>query len=162
MRVGWGAARPRTRSRTGTYRAVIVKQQPCISRRRLIAQGAAYLVHPRPKRPPPRAPDDEIRQLIRFSADVELEKRVRDGVIEGHVHGLERLNENASTTHATVGESPDRDDLGIAHHGVCQREGQDDLDLERRDVAVRGDVVHGVQQPEVAVRGFYIGGRAAG
>lgn len=78
------------------------------------------------------------------------------------MHGLERLNENASTTHATVGESPDRDDLGIAHHGVCQREGQDDLDLERRDVAVRGDVVHGVQQPEVAVRGFYIGGRAAG
>lgn len=51
-------------------------------------------------------------------------------------------------------ERTDHDDIGVAYHGVCQREGQDDLYLERRDVAVRGDVVHRVQQPEVPIRGF--------
>ena len=51
----------------------------------------------------------------------------------------------------------DRDDLGVPHDGVRQREGQDDLDLERGDVAVCSDVVHRVQQPEVAVRWFACG-----
>lgn len=132
------------------------------SRRVLISQRSAYLVHPHPKRLPPRAPDGEIRQLIvgGFRTDVELEERVRDGMVEGHVHGFECL-ESVRQPHVVTcrlqgreGERADHDDFGVPDDGVCQREGQDDLDLERRDVAVRSDVVHHVQQPEVAVRGF--------
>lgn len=31
------------------------------------------------------------------------------------------------------------DDIGVAHDGVGQREGNDDLEFERRHVAVYGD-----------------------
>ena len=69
--------------------------------RRVIAQRSANLVHPRPKRLPPRAPDDEVRHLLavptpRLHPDVELQKGVGDGVVEGHVHGFEGLEKNAA------------------------------------------------------------------
>ena len=32
-------------------------------------------------------------------------------------------------------------DVGVTHDGVGQREGKDDLELERRHVAVYGDVL---------------------
>lgn len=59
----------------------------------MIAQRSADLVYSLSKRAPPRAPNDEIRKLIAvgFRTDVESEKRVRDGLIKGHVQGLERL-----------------------------------------------------------------------
>lgn len=134
------------------------------SRRRVIAHGSADLVHPRPKRLPPCAPSDEIRQLVAGAftrPDVELQKRVRDGLVEGHVQGLEDLRgtRRASVSLCAVrrareGTGPDHDDLGVAYDGVRQREGQDDLHFGRGDVAVCGDVVHRVEQPEVAIRGL--------
>ena len=122
--------------------------------RRVIAQRSANLVHPRPKRLPPRAPDDEVRHLLavptpRLHPDVELQKGVGDGVVEGYVHGFEGLKKRgvsfAKGSGRENGRGPNRDNLGVAHYSVRQRERQDDLNLERRDVAVRGDVVHRVQ-----------------
>lgn len=132
------------------------------SRQRRIAQSPTNLVHLLPKRLPPRAPDDEIRGLIvRLfrCADVEFEKRVRDGLVEGHVQGLERLYDDSifvvfKPRRQKGKRRTDHDDLGVSYHGVCQREGQDDPDLQWGDVAVRGDVVHRVQQPEIAIRRF--------
>ena len=34
-----------------------------------------------------------------------------------------------------------RDDIGVTHDGVGQREGKDDLEFERRHVAVHGDIL---------------------
>ena len=51
-------------------------------------------------------------------------------------------------------KNANHDDRRISYHGVRQREGQHDLDLQWRDVAVRSDVVHRVQQPEITIHGF--------
>lgn len=43
------------------------------------------------------------------------------------------------------------DDVGVAHDGVAERERDDDLELERRHVAVHRDVLHAEEQAEEAL-----------
>ncbi len=45
-----------------------------------------------------------------------------------------------------------RKDVCVTHDGVGQCESDDDLDLERCDVSVHGDVLHRVEQVHVAFR----------
>jgi len=148
--VGPGAARPR-RAREPVEGTLILTNVDntafcfvffffSFHSRCLISQRSADLVHLDSKRLPTCASESEIGRLLVvcgvFGRDVAFQKRIRDGAIEGHVHGLER-----------------HDDLGVTDDRVRQCECEDDLDSERRDVAVCSDVVHRVQQPEVAVHG---------
>lgn len=52
-------------------------------------------------------------------------------------------DETSSETH--------RDDIGVAHDGVGEGERDDDLDAEGRDVAVHGDILHRVEEAQVAL-----------
>ena len=47
------------------------------------------------------------------------------------------------------------DDVGITHDGVGEREREHDLELERRDVPVHGDLLERVQEAEVALGGHF-------
>ena len=44
-----------------------------------------------------------------------------------------------------------REDVCIPYDGVGQGERDDDLDFERGDVSVHGDILHSIQQVHVAL-----------
>jgi len=49
-------------------------------------------------------------------------------------------------------------DLSVSDDRVCQRQSYDNLDLQRRDISVDGDVFHGEQQTQVAFASLSSGG----
>ena len=53
----------------------------------------------------------------------------------------------------TRGERTHRDDIGVAHDGVGEREREHNLELERCDVPVHCDFLERIQEAEVTLGG---------
>lgn len=96
----------------------------------------------------------------------ELQEGVREGEAVRSVQGAEDLQRRLYSTQSSAGERPrrlsgdprrrrgagtHRDNVGVAHHRVRERERDDDLDAERGHEAVHGDVLHRVEKVQVAL-----------
>jgi hypothetical protein len=44
--------------------------------------------------------------------------------------------------------------LRITHNRVCERERENDLHFERRNVSIGGYVIHGIEEPKITFVGF--------
>ena len=90
---------------------------------------------------------------------MEFEKRVGRGAVIGPVQRLEYLlvSRIGSQSGRGGGRGTHGDDIGVAYDGVCQREGDDDLEFERRHVTVHGDFLQRVEETEVAALGWHFG-----
>lgn len=98
---------------------------------------------------------------------MEFEERVSRGAVISPMQCLEYLDIVASESAEVCGAVERRgregkrqthgDDVGVAYDSIGQREGDDDLELERGHVTVHGDFLQCVEEAEVAALGWRFG-----
>lgn len=116
----------------------------------------AYVVYAPPEPLPLRAAREEYGGVVvqPFHRRIELQERVCDRQAVRVVQRPENLAQGRHSLYTRAQAAwrrAYRDHIRIADDGVQQRERDDDLDPQGRDVSVDGDVFHRVEQVQVAL-----------